>query len=131
MFVKRPISLAFIIATLLILIVLAMRVQGGMTVTEMTFVISVVAWLYPARTIRSQVLTMKQRGYVQVARLSGMNSLEVISKELLPNLLPYLVGTFVTSISAAVLAAIAFGVWAEFGTPTELPTLHHRKQYDA
>jgi peptide/nickel transport system permease protein len=106
---------------LLILIVLAMRIRGGMTVTQMTFVISVIAWLYPARTIRSQVLTIKQRGYVQVARLSGMNGPEVIVKELLPNLLPYLVGTFVTSISAAVLAAIGLEMLG-LG-PFEAPTL--------
>lgn len=106
---------------LLILIVLAMRIQGGMTVTEMTFVISVIAWLYPARTIRSQVLTLKERGFVQVARLSGMTGPEIITKELLPNLLPYLVGTFVTSISAAVLAAIGLEMLG-LG-PFEAPTL--------
>ncbi len=103
---KMLIDVGLTVPGLLILIVLAMRVSGGMTVWQMTFVISVIAWLYPARTIRSQVLTLKQRGYVQIARMSGMNGPEVIVKELLPNLLPYLVGTFVTSISAAVLAAI-------------------------
>jgi peptide/nickel transport system permease protein len=103
------------------LIVLAMRIRGGMTVLQMTFVISVLAWLYPARTIRSQVLTIKRRGYVQVARLSGMKGPEVIVKELLPNLLPYLVGSFVASISAAVLAAI--GLEALGLGPFEAPTL--------
>jgi peptide/nickel transport system permease protein len=118
---KILIDVGLTVPGLLILIVLAMRVRGGMTVTEMTFVISVIAWLYPARTIRSQVLTMKQRGYVQVARLSGMNGPEVIVKELLPNLLPYLMGTFVTSISAAVLAAIGLEMLG-LG-PFEAPTL--------
>ena len=103
---KVLIDVGLTVPGLLILIVLAMRIRGGMTVTQMTFVISVIAWLYPARTIRSQVLTIKQRGYVQIAKLSGMKGHEVIVKELLPNLLPYLVGTFVASISAAVLAAI-------------------------
>lgn len=118
---KMLIDVGLTVPPLLVLIVLAMRIRGGMTVTEMTFVISVVAWLYPARTIRSQVLTMKQRGYVQVARLSGMNGFEVIVKELLPNLLPYLVGTFVASISAAVLAAIGLELLG-LG-PFEAPTL--------
>ncbi len=118
---KVLIDVGLTIPGLLILIVLAMRIRGGMTVTEMTFVISVIAWLYPARTIRSQVLTMKERGYVQVARLSGMRGGEVIVKELLPNLLPYLVGTFVTTISAAVLAAIGLE-FLGLG-PFEAPTL--------
>jgi peptide/nickel transport system permease protein len=118
---KVLIDVGLTIPGLLILIVLAMRISGGMTVTEMTFVISVVAWLFPARTIRAQVLTIKQRGYVQVARLSGMKGYEVILKELLPNLLPYLVGTFVASISAAVLAAIGLEMLG-LG-PFEAPTL--------
>jgi peptide/nickel transport system permease protein len=106
---------------LLILITIAMNVQGGLTVSQMTFVVAVLAWLYPARTIRAQVLTMKQRGYVQIARLSGMKGPEVIVKELLPNLLPYLVGSLVTSVSAAILAAIGLEVLG-LG-PFEAPTL--------
>jgi peptide/nickel transport system permease protein len=118
---KIVIDVGLTVPGILILIVLAMRIQGGMTVTQMTFVISVIAWLYPARAIRSQVLTMKQRGYVQIAKLSGMKGREVIVKELLPNLLPYLVGTFVASISAAVLAAIGLEMLG-LG-PFEAPTL--------
>ncbi len=118
---KMLIDVGLTVPGLLILIILAMRIRGGMTVTQMTFVISVIAWLYPARTIRSQVLTIKQRGYVQVAKLSGMGGPEVIVKELLPNLLPYLVGTFVASISAAVLAAIGLEMLG-LG-PFEAPTL--------
>jgi len=118
---KMIIDVGLTVPGLLILIILAMRIRGGMTVTQMTFVISVIAWLYPARTIRSQVLTIKQRGYVQVAKLSGMGGPEVIVKELLPNLLPYLVATFVASISAAVLAAIGLEMLG-LG-PFEAPTL--------
>ena len=118
---KIFIDVGLTVPGLLILIVLAMRIRGGMTVTEMTLVISVIAWLYPARTIRAQVLTMKERGYVQIAKLSGMRGPEVIFKELLPNLMPYLVGTFVTSISAAVLAAIGLEMLG-LG-PFEAPTL--------
>jgi len=118
---KIFIDVGLTVPGLLILIVLAMRIRGGMTVTEMTFVISVIAWLYPARTIRSQVLTMKERGYVQIAKLSGMRGPEIIWKELLPNLMPYLVATFVTTISAAVLAAIGLEMLG-LG-PFEAPTL--------
>lgn len=118
---KIFIDVGLTVPGLLILIVLAMRIRGGMTVTQMTFVISVIAWLYPARTIRSQVLTIKQRGYVRLAKLSGMRGPEVIVKELLPNLLPYLVSTFVASIAAAVLAAIGLEMLG-LG-PFEAPTL--------
>jgi peptide/nickel transport system permease protein len=115
------IDVGLTIPALLILIILAMRSQAGMTVNQMTFAISCLAWLYPARIVRSQVLTLKERGYVQMAKLSGMNGREVIAKELLPNLLPYLVAGLVGSISAAVLAAIGLEMLG-LG-PFEAPTL--------
>ena len=118
---KVVIDVGLTVPGLLILIIIAMNADGGLTVTQMTFVIAVLAWLYPARTIRAQVLTMKQRGYVQIARLSGMKGPEVIVRELLPNLLPYLVGALVTTSSAAVLAAVGLEMLG-LG-PFEAPTL--------
>jgi peptide/nickel transport system permease protein len=118
---KIIVDIGLTIPGLLILITIAMRVHGGLTVNQMTFVVAVLAWLYPARTIRAQVLTLKQRGFVQVARLSGMKGPEVIVKELLPNLLPYIVGSLVAAIGAGVLAAIGLEV-VGLG-PFEAPTL--------
>ncbi|HET9660006.1 MAG TPA: ABC transporter permease [Thermomicrobiales bacterium] len=115
------IDVGLTIPALLILVVLAMRNSSGMTVNQMTFAISCLAWLYPARIVRAQVMTLKERGYVQIAKLSGMTGREVIYKELLPNLLPYLVAGLVGSISAAVLAAIGLEMLG-LG-PFEAPTL--------
>lgn len=115
------IDVGLTIPALLILVVLAMRNTSGMTVNQMTFAISCLAWLYPARIVRAQVLTLKERSYVQIAKLSGMTGREVIYKELLPNLLPYLVAGLVGSISAAVLAAIGLEMLG-LG-PFEAPTL--------
>ena len=48
--IKLIIDVGLTIPGLLILIILAMRVRGGMTVNQMTFVVGLLAWLYPART---------------------------------------------------------------------------------
>lgn len=106
---------------LMVLIVVAMMVPGGLSVEQMALVVASLAWLYPARTIRSQVLTLRERSYVQVARLSGMPGRAVIFKEILPNLLPYLAASLVTSISAAVLASIGLEVLG-LG-PMDAPTI--------
>ena len=58
---------------------------------------------------------------MQIARLSGMSNPEVIVKELLPNLLPYLGASLVGSVSAAILASIGLEVLG-LG-PFESPTL--------
>ncbi len=119
--IRIAVDVGLTIPGLLVLIIIAMRVRGGLTVDQMALVVGLLAWLYPARTIRSQVLSIKQRGYVQIARLSGMSSPEIIVKELLPNLLPYLGASLVGSVSAAILASIGLEVLG-LG-PFESPTL--------
>jgi len=91
---------------LLVLIIIAVSLKGSLTVNQMAIVVASLAWLNPTRTIRSQVLTLRQRGYVEIARLNGMTGPEIILRELMPNLLPYLSATLVTSISGAILASV-------------------------
>jgi peptide/nickel transport system permease protein len=98
------------IPALLVLIMIAASIRGFISVTIMGLIIASLAWMYPTRTIRSQVLTLRQRGYVQIARLSGMNTPEIIIRELLPNMLPYVAAAFVGAVSSAVLASIGLEV---------------------
>jgi peptide/nickel transport system permease protein len=49
---------------------------------------------------------LREGGYVEVARLSGMSGPSIIFFELMPNLLPYLAATLVSSVSSAILASI-------------------------
>ncbi len=95
---------------LMVLIIVAMMVRSGLSVEQMALVVASLAWLFPARTIRAQVLSLRERSYIQVARLSGMPGRMIILKELLPNLLPYLAASLVGSISAAVLASVGLEV---------------------
>jgi peptide/nickel transport system permease protein len=106
---------------LLILIIIAVSVRGGLTVNQMALVVASLAWLNPTRTIRSQVLTLRERGYIDVAKLSGMTGPEIIFFEMIPNLLPYLGATLVNAVSAAILASIGLEVLG-LG-PLEAPTL--------
>lgn len=106
---------------LLVLIIIAVSLKGSLTVNQMAMVVAVLAWLNPTRTIRSQVLTLRERGYVEIARLNGMSGPEIIVRELMPNLLPYLAATLVSSVSSAILASIGLEVLG-LG-PVESPTL--------
>lgn len=106
---------------LLVLVVIATTLRGGISVMTQALVVSALAWMYPTRTIRSQVLSLRERGFVQLAPFSGMNGFQIIVKELVPNLLPYLAASFVGAVSAAILASI--GLEALGLGPQEEPTL--------
>jgi peptide/nickel transport system permease protein len=109
------------IPALAVLVVIASVIKTTLTVELMALIVASLAWMLPTRTIRAQVLTMRERAYVQVARLSGMSSLQVIFRELLPNLLPYLAANFVNAVGAAVLASL--GLEALGLGPQNEPTL--------
>jgi peptide/nickel transport system permease protein len=106
---------------LMVLVVIASTLRGAVDTTTQALVVASLAWMFPTRTIRSQVLSMRERGYVQIARFSGMNGAEIIVRELMPNLLPYLAASFVGAVSAAILASI--GLEALGLGPQNDPTL--------
>lgn len=106
---------------LVVLITVASSIQGAISVQMMALVVASLAWMWPARTIRSQVLTLRERAYVQMAKLSGMNTMEVIFREIMPNLMPFLAASFVGAVSAAILASI--GLEALGLGPQNEPTL--------
>jgi len=91
---------------LVVLITFASTIKGTIGIGTMALIVASLSWMWPTRTIRSQVLSLRERGYVQVAKMSGMNTPEIIFKEMMPNLLPYLAGSFVGAVGSAILASI-------------------------
>ncbi len=91
------------VPSLLFLILIASLVQN-VSVVSMALIIGAFAWPSPARQVRAQVLSLKERGFVQVARLSGENGMEIILLELMPHMFQWLGANFVNAFIAAVLA---------------------------
>ena len=106
---------------LAVLVVIAAMTVDVISLNSMIIIVASLSWMLPTRTIRAQVLSMRESDYVSMARLSGMNDIEIIVKELIPNLLPYLAAGFVASTASAVLATI--GIEALGLGPQSLPTL--------
>jgi peptide/nickel transport system permease protein len=119
--IKMIVDVGLTVPGLLVLVIIAVSLHEGLTVSQMALVVAAVAWIWPARTIRSQVLTLRERAWVQIARLSGMSGPEIIVRELIPNLLPFLAAGLVGSVSSAVLASI--GLEALGLGPMDSPTL--------
>jgi peptide/nickel transport system permease protein len=119
--VIRTISDAVIvIPSLAVLIVISAYVHQ-INIENMALLLALFAWPAPTRLIRSQVLTLRERGYVQMARLSGASTFAIMFKEMMPNMLPYLMASFTGNVSANILAAT--GLEALGLGPTRVPTL--------
>jgi peptide/nickel transport system permease protein len=91
------------VPSLLFLILIAALIRG-VSVQAMALIIGLFAWAWPARQVRAQVLSLKERGFVEIARLSGMSGLEIVFLELMPHMLPWLSANFVNAFIAAILA---------------------------
>jgi len=120
-FVRSAADIGLTIPGLAVLVVIATVIKEKMSPRTLAGIIALLAWMWPTRTIRAQILTMRERPYVEIARLSGMNDLKIIVQELLPNLLPYLAASFVGAVSGAIMAAVGLEALG-LGPQTE-PTL--------
>ena len=119
--IRGVVDVGLTVPGLLVLIIVAVSIKEGLTVDQMAIVVASLAWLHPTRAIRAQVLSLRERGYVDVARLNGMSGPEIIVRELAPNLLPYLAATLVNAVSSAILASVFLEVLG-LG-PIDSPTL--------
>ena len=93
------------VPSLAIMVLIAASV-GHMTVELMGLTVAALAWMHPTRSIRSQVLSMRERSYVSVARANGETELGILFREVMPNLVPYIAASFVGAVSGAILAAV-------------------------
>lgn len=122
------------IPSFLILIMVATTFRNvNMGITEMGLIVAIVSWAGSARAIRAQVLTMRERPFVMMAKLSGMGSLEIVMKELVPNLLPFLVMSLSQSVSGGIGASLgleAIGI-GNRRNPTMGMTLFYVNYYSA
>lgn len=85
--------------------------KRDVTIYTMAFIVVMLAWMGPTLIVRSQVLSMKERQFVSVAKLSGMGDLGIIFSEILPNLLPFIAAAFVTQVFGAVFASLYLAVF--------------------
>ena len=84
--------------------------KRAVTVYTMAFIVVLLSWMGPTLVIRSQVLSMKERQFVSVAKLSGMGDLGIIFSEIMPNLLPFIAASFVSQVFSAVFASFYLAV---------------------
>lgn len=88
-----------------ILVIIAGNIDR-MTTWIMALVVASLSWMFTARTVRAQVLTIREKAYVEVARVNGAGPWEILFTEVMPNIMPYIVASFVGTVSGAILAVI-------------------------
>jgi len=113
----RLADIAFGIPFLPFVIVLAAFLEPS--IWNVVLAMALVLWRDTGRVIRSQVLTLRSRGYVDAARVSGSSDLKIILRHIAPNILPlsFLYGSIAIGWAILTEASISF---LGFGDPQSI-----------
>jgi peptide/nickel transport system permease protein len=90
-------------------VVLILAVKFGASVLSLSLVIGFFAWQVPARLVRGEVLTIRERDYVLAARTAGAGNWRLISRHLLPNALGVVIVNVTFQVADAILAVAYVG----------------------
>ncbi len=97
-------NVVLVIPTLMVLIVIVAYVDARGLLIEAVF-IGLTSWPWAARAIRAQTLSLRTREFVDLGRLSGQSTRQIIIGEIAPNMSSYLMLTFILLFGGAVLIA--------------------------
>ncbi len=82
----------------------------GSSIQNIVIAIGIVSWTAPARMVRAEFMSLRQREFVDAARNLGVSDLSIIFREILPNALPPVIvfASVVMATSILMESALAF-----------------------
>ncbi len=69
-------------------------------------ILTINAWAGLARAIRSQVLTIRESPYVEASKAMGMSTASIVRRDILPNIMPYVLINFVNAARNVIFASV-------------------------
>jgi peptide/nickel transport system permease protein len=94
--------------------------RGAITVAA---VIGFTSWVWTARAVRSQVMSLRNRDHVNLSKLSGHSIVHIILNDILPYIASYVVMALILQISSGILAEAGLSILGLGPRTTDVPTL--------
>jgi peptide/nickel transport system permease protein len=91
--------------------------------TTVAVVIGFTSWVWTARAVRAQVISLRNRDHVNLSKLSGHSVLYIILHDILPYIASYVVMAFILQISSGILAEAGLSILGLGPKTTDVPTL--------
>ena len=95
--------------------------QRGASVVAL--VIGLTSWTWTARSVRSQVISLRNRDHVNLSKLSGHSLFRIIMTDILPYIASYVVMAFILQVSSGILSEAQLSLLGLGPKTTETPTL--------
>lgn len=94
--------------------------RGAVTVAV---VIGLTSWVWTARAVRAQVVSLRNRDHVNLSKLSGHSVVHIILTDILPYIASYVVMALILQISSGILAEAGLSILGLGPRTTDVPTL--------
>jgi peptide/nickel transport system permease protein len=102
-------NVALAIPSIVLVILLGIALNNRSSLS-LALIIGITSWPWMARAVRAQSTSIRSREHIDVARLSGASWLSILTRDVLPYLLSYVVMAFVLQVSGAILAEAALSL---------------------
>ena len=117
-------NLFIVIPGIVLLILISFSIgqenRGAFTIAV---VIGLTSWVWTARAVRAQVISLRNRDHVNLSKLSGHSITHIILTDILPYIASYVVMAFILQISSGILAEAGLSILGLGPRTTEVPTL--------
>ncbi|MBU5308222.1 ABC transporter permease [Clostridioides mangenotii] len=100
-FITRVLDILMSIPTFFLILVI--NSFFGSSIKNIIIVIGLLGWMSVARVVRSETLSIKEREYVLYAKSLGQRPLKIITKHIIPSILPTVIVTASINIANSVL----------------------------
>ena len=97
---------AFLVLPWLAFAIVMASILGQSTVA-IILIIGITSWAGTARLVRAQVLSVKERNFIERSRALGSSDYQVVMRHVLPNLMPVIFANTILTIAIAILSESA------------------------
>ncbi len=115
----RVTDVFLVLPWLVLMIVFEAVLPGGPSVTKITIVIGITGWAGTARIVRTQVLSVKERAFIERARSIGAGEFHIVAKHIFPNVFPLIFANAILVVALAILSESALS-FLGLGTPANV-----------
>ncbi len=77
---------------------------------RLALVLAIFSWPFAARVIRTQVLSLRERPYVELSKMTNLSDREIITGDILPNMAPYVAIGFAQASVGSAFALVGLTV---------------------
>ncbi|HIH00756.1 TPA: ABC transporter permease, partial [Thermoplasmata archaeon] len=103
----RVTDVFLVLPWLVLMIVFVAVLPGGPSVYKIIIVIGITGWAGTARIVRTQVLSVKKRAFIERARSVGAGEFHIIRKHIFPNVFPLIFANAILTVALAILSESA------------------------